>query len=614
MYRTLRALTSPARSIVFPSVPRHTFSTRPRKATTMLKQAVDSHKPNPKPSTKSLQQLLSSSPSVPTEKPNAFKAFKPPTIRPLSDASANVQKPRLLGSQHSTSGQIARPITSSAGLKRTASGVLKSLEHHDSFEYNQLPTTSFNNTRRDPISITSPSPKKKVNTAQAEKPVFFDENDFDSDIELEMEELATKGSIDYPSLPVDDVPLFDDPVKEDADPFEDHSAHQWDERWDSTYHSAPQKAQKPAPLPPSSKPYDWSSSPADHMKTPPKAASRQARSTLPAVKEEPADSKPRLSKRRKLPWLQEKTEEPPQEQRSPKRRASASFTPLPKNTKDTLYPWNTTASAIKEQQKNLRQANKRAIKTNEASADDLTAAVTRKKSNRVAKVFLSEEQQHVLDLVVEHKNSVFFTGSAGTGKSVCLREIISALRKKYSKEPDRVAVTASTGLAACNIGGTTLHSFAGIGIGKEDAETLVKKIKRNQKARHRWMRTKVLVVDEVSMVDGALFDKLEQIARTLRNNGRPFGGIQLVITGDFFQLPPVPDYNQIAKFAFDAGTWTTCIEHTIGLTHVFRQKDPVFANMLNQMREGRLTSASIDSFKKLNRDLKFDDELEATEL
>ena len=137
-----------------------------------------------------------------------------------------------------------------------------------------------------------------------------------------------------------------------------------------------------------------------------------------------------------------------------------------------------------------------------------------------------------------------------------------------------MAVTASTGLAACNVGGVTLHSFGGIGLGKEDVSELVKKIKRNQKAKNRWARTKVLVIDEISMVDGDLFDKLEAIAKTIRSSGRPFGGIQLVITGDFFQLPPVPDYGKQAKFAFDAGTWSTAIEHTIGLTQVFRQKDP----------------------------------------
>lgn len=206
-------------------------------------------------------------------------------------------------------------------------------------------------------------------------------------------------------------------------------------------------------------------------------------------------------------------------------------------------------------------------------------------------------------------------GFEGTGKSVLLREIISALRRKFVREPDRVAVTASTGLAACNIGGVTLHSFAGIGLGKEPAEDLVKKIRRNMKAKQRWMRTKILIIDEVSMVDGELFDKLEQIARTIRNNGRPFGGIQLVITGDFFQLPPVPEMGRVARFAFDAGTWTTSIEHTIGLHHVFRQKDPVFAGMLNEMREGRLTPTSISEFRKLDRPLPvIGDNIEATEL
>jgi ATP-dependent DNA helicase PIF1 len=88
-----------------------------------------------------------------------------------------------------------------------------------------------------------------------------------------------------------------------------------------------------------------------------------------------------------------------------------------------------------------------------------------------------------------------------------------------------------------------------------------------------------LIIDEVSMVDADLFDKLEGIARQIRGNGRPFGGIKLVVTGDFFQLPPVPDNGKLAKFAFDAETWNTCIGHTIGLTQVFRQRDEGFARM-----------------------------------
>jgi ATP-dependent DNA helicase PIF1 len=243
-------------------------------------------------------------------------------------------------------------------------------------------------------------------------------------------------------------------------------------------------------------------------------------------------------------------------------------------------------------------------------------AVQGKKSSiaQVPTTFLSEEQRGILKAVVEEGKSVFFTGSAGTGKSVLMKQIIAKLRDKYVREPDRVAVTASTGLAACHIEGITLHSFAGAGLAKEPAPELVKKVRRNAKTKSRWQRTKVLIIDEISMVDGDLYDKLEHIARAIRNNGRPFGGIQLVITGDFFQLPPVPEKGKSAKFAFDAATWNTTIEHTILLTHVFRQKDPTFANMLNEIRLGKLTPASIKEFQRLSRPLKYEDEISATEL
>jgi ATP-dependent DNA helicase PIF1 len=89
-------------------------------------------------------------------------------------------------------------------------------------------------------------------------------------------------------------------------------------------------------------------------------------------------------------------------------------------------------------------------------------------------------------------------GPTGTGKSVLLREIIKVLKKKHVKSPDAVAITASTGIAACNIGGVTIHSFAGIGLGIESAEDLAQKIRKNRKAAARWARTKVLIIDEGS--------------------------------------------------------------------------------------------------------------------
>lgn len=253
---------------------------------------------------------------------------------------------------------------------------------------------------------------------------------------------------------------------------------------------------------------------------------------------------------------------------------AAAATPAPKKKEDGL--WNTSASAVGERKKQLKAQLKESGK-GEASVDDMQEAV---KSHTVkakaTAITLSNEQRHVKSLVVDKGQSVFFTGPAGTGKSVLMRAIIQELKRKYSKDPERIAVTASTGLAACNIGGMTLHSFSGIGLGKEDTNTLVKKIRRNPKAKTRWLKTKTLIIDEVSMVDGELFDKLSQIGRIIRNNGRPWGGIQLVITGDFFQLPPVPEggKQRESKFAFDAATWSMSIDHTIGLTEVFRQRDP----------------------------------------
>lgn len=236
---------------------------------------------------------------------------------------------------------------------------------------------------------------------------------------------------------------------------------------------------------------------------------------------------------------------------------------------------NLTVDATKTQKKLLKgKSKKSATPGPDASAEEMHHAV-KSYTVKQSAVALSNEQEHVKELVCQMGKSVFFTGPAGTGKSVLMRAIVQELKKKYSKDPERLAVTASTGLAACNIGGMTLHSFAGIGLGKDDAQTLVRKIRRNAKAKNRWIKTKVLIIDEISMVDGDLFDKLSQIGRVIRNNGRPWGGIQLVITGDFFQLPPVPDKNtRDAKFAFEAGTWNTSIDHTIGLTEVFRQKDP----------------------------------------
>lgn len=542
------------------------------------------------------------------------------TLQPSASAVLNASRPTWSSSKNP--------------LKRTASQAMGGFLSTDTGkdinrEASLTRDDSMLRRKNDPITAHSLNGGGRV--GKLHDTVVFDENDFVDDDELDLDSdtsvnpHTTATNITYPTLP-----------------------------------AVPQSCSSTATtlIPPgSSVPIPWSSSPIHH-KVPTAGKGPNATTTsLPKSSATQANT----SKRRTLPWIEvgntgQKSDEQDEHQASEaetrpvqrgpaakvrkileaqqKRKASGNkvsgeaFTPLPKDKPDSLYPWNKTASAVKQEQKVLRQGNKKLVKDVEATE---AAKVTTTKDKKVPRVFLSDEQRKVLNLVADSKKSVFFTGSAGTGKSVLLREVIRVLREKYKREIDRVAVTASTGLAACNVGGVTLHSFAGIGLGKEAVPELVKKIKRNQKAKLRWQRTKVLIIDEISMVDGDLFDKLEGIARIIRNNGRPFGGIQLVITGDFFQLPPVPDYGRIAKFAFDAGTWNTSIEHTIGLTQVFRQKDPgilqhseceapcanqciVFANMLNEMRLGRLTNESINAFKKLNRGLQFEDDFQATEL
>ncbi|XP_057336269.1 ATP-dependent DNA helicase PIF1 [Microplitis mediator] len=193
---------------------------------------------------------------------------------------------------------------------------------------------------------------------------------------------------------------------------------------------------------------------------------------------------------------------------------------------------------------------------------------------------LTEEQTQVLEAVLRG-NNIFFTGSAGTGKSYLLKRIIGEL------PPDVTTITASTGVAACHIGGITLHQFAGIGLGNGTLERCYQLAARPSVAAV-WRKTKHLIIDEISMVDGDLFDRIEAVARHIRRNDKPFGGIQLILCGDFFQLPPVKK-NDAMKFCFESKVWDSCINCNFELQTVHRQKDQTFVKLLNSIRIGRVT-------------------------
>lgn len=343
------------------------LSTRPYGTVTMFKQAVNSHNAT----------ITSPSPPVASRQQSLGNSF-------ARNAPAQRSAPRPLMSNTKQNG-LARsgPGSFATATKRTSSGLAKSLSsREDTFGYPALQSAGVEKENYVTTSRPVAAPTNSNGLASA----LFDEDDFDSDIDLDVEDPATKGSVSYPSLP---------------------PAASSDSR-DSGY--LPRPDTQPKPEPDSSQPIPWSSSPIEHFRTP----------------EKPQVQKPK-SRRAFLPWTQnqqaaaakhandqiEENEEeedlPPKKRQSTTLKAEPAATPVTKSQ----YLWNTTASALKQQQKNLREQNKK--KEVEAfSVDNLKVAAKKRKEQAVARLFLSEEQQNVLNLVTEHKKSVFFTGSAGT--------------------------------------------------------------------------------------------------------------------------------------------------------------------------------------------------------
>lgn len=187
------------------------------------------------------------------------------------------------------------------------------------------------------------------------------------------------------------------------------------------------------------------------------------------------------------------------------------------------------------------------------------------------------EQAYVLDLIESGKN-VFINAPAGTGKSTLIKYFYSRDSTKHL-----IGLTSTTGISALNIGGTTLHSFLGIGLGIEDVDDLYDRIIKNQEIRNLWLKLNILVIDEISMLHPNLFDKLEKLARKIRENKLRFGGIQLVVTGDLFQLPCV---NSNSTIIINSSKFKRCIDTIIELRNIMRQTDYIFKAVLNQIRVG----------------------------
>jgi ATP-dependent DNA helicase PIF1 len=213
---------------------------------------------------------------------------------------------------------------------------------------------------------------------------------------------------------------------------------------------------------------------------------------------------------------------------------------------------------------------------------------------------LNDEQLNVLDSV-ESGFNIFLTGMPGSGKSFCVKSILEnlVLKKKV------FGITAMTGSAAVLIGGTTVHSFLGIGLAREDPHFI---IDRMLKDKYRRIQTlEVLLVDECSMLSDILFDKIDSILKIIKNNNQPFGGVQMILVGDGFQLAPIE-----GTYCFLSKKFT--LFKVIELNINMRQRDDsLFMELLDRIRWGKCQSGDLLILKNLS-DTQFPSDIVPTRL
>jgi len=197
-----------------------------------------------------------------------------------------------------------------------------------------------------------------------------------------------------------------------------------------------------------------------------------------------------------------------------------------------------------------------------------------------------EEALSILKLGV----NIFLTGEPGSGKTHTINRYIEWLRER-GIEP---AVTASTGIAATHVQGMTIHSWSGIGVKKHISDWDVEMIAGKEKTAERIINAKVLIIDEISMLDADTLESVDKVLRTLRHQvmreEEPFGRLQVIFVGDFFQLPPV-SRAQRARFAFESRAWKEANPVVCYLTEQHRQEDEKFLGLLNAIRRGEVSDA-----------------------
>lgn len=194
---------------------------------------------------------------------------------------------------------------------------------------------------------------------------------------------------------------------------------------------------------------------------------------------------------------------------------------------------------------------------------------------------LTEKQSLALKCMKNGYNT-FLTGPGGTGKSFLIKHFIEWYKAEKEHDRAKIYITSTTGLSSLLIDGITINRYSGIGTGEKPVQELFNKINKLAQVKKRWNETAILIIDEISMMNADLFDKLEIIAKKVRKNDAPFGGIQVILSGDFLQLPPVKSVN----FCFNAFSWDLVIQKTFYFDEIIRQDNHELQKVLNKIRVG----------------------------
>jgi ATP-dependent exoDNAse (exonuclease V) alpha subunit len=211
-------------------------------------------------------------------------------------------------------------------------------------------------------------------------------------------------------------------------------------------------------------------------------------------------------------------------------------------------------------------------------------------------------KQDQAENILKSGRNVFLTGSAGSGKTYLLNKYIYYLKENKIK----VGITASTGIASTHLDGRTIHSWCKIGIKDKLTKVEMKNIINNEHLWSKISHTKVLIIDEVSMLSASRLDLVDHICKAIRKDLRPFGGIQIVLCGDFFQLPPVARGKEDGRFITESEIWKDMNIQVCYLEEQFRQEDEKFIKVLSSIRENKVNATTYSILnKRLNKPIKY---------